>query len=348
MDVVVLSAGSAAELLVGGTRLTVADGPQVVPVDGGRLLWLPAADGVPDQDVASWGAAGPCRLAVLGARTATGAAHALARLRAAGAVDGGTTCALVGLGPDRPAAPELALRARHWGVSVPTDGERLGATEPPTGTAPPTRLPGRTLVLGGIRSGKSALAEDLLAAEPAVTYLAAGAAPSAAEPGDGPGLGDGPADGEWARRVAAHRARRPGWWRTVEGPDLAAAADGDRPVLLDSVGSWLTGTLDAVGAWSDEPGWQDRLAAAQDRLLRDWRAAPGPVVAVAEEVGWGLVPATAAGRLFTDELGRLNQRLAAVAEQVLLCVAGRTVVVASPAAAGAASSAGTDPRAGAR
>jgi adenosylcobinamide kinase / adenosylcobinamide-phosphate guanylyltransferase len=337
----VLARSPDAVLLDGALRLAAGDATDRRTADGARLLWLPAADDLTDAAVTRLAGTPAARFAVLGARTPTGAAHALARLRAAGAVDGGTGCALVGHRHDWPPTAEVSLRARHWGLAVPLDGEPVTAG-PAAGQAPGSRLPRRTLVLGGIRSGKSALAEDLLAAEPSVVYLAATGHPDVADGGP-----DGGPDGEWARRVAAHRERRPAWWRTVEGTDLTAAWAGDAPVLLDSVGSWLAATLDGAGAWAEAVGWRDRYLAERDRLLRAWRSTPVPVVAVAEEVGSGLVPTTASGRLFTDELGRLNQLLAAGSEQVLLCVAGRTVVVASPWAGRTASSAGTDPRAGA-
>lgn len=354
-------ARSPAAVLVDGARLGIGAGTAAEQggPDGGRLLWLPEADAPGDGGPAVL-AGPPARFVLLGARMPVGAARALARLRAAGAVDGGTVAALVGHRHDWPPPAELRLRARHWGLALPADGDRLAgpvdagpvdAGPADAAAAGTDRLPRRTLVLGGTRSGKSALAEDLLAAEPAVVYLAAGG-PAGTPDGDGPAVdgsdGDGP-DGEWARRVAAHRERRPAWWRTVESTDLAATLETARaagaPVLLDSTGSWLAAALDAAGAWTGAPGWRERYLAERDRLLQAWRGTPVPLVAVAEEVGSSLLPVTASGRLFTDELGRLHQLLAGSTEQVLQCVAGRTVVVASPEAGRAASSTGTDPRA---
>lgn len=166
----------------------------------------------------------------------------------------------------------------------------------------------RVLVTGGARSGKSVLAESLLAGHAHVVYLATGPRP-------------GGADVEWQQRVATHRDRRPAGWRTVEDPDAAAVlGTGSAPVLLDCVGTWLTAVMDAAGTW-DGHGDAD-LALAVGRLLDAWCTTGRDVVAVTNEVGSGVVPATSAGRRFRDELGRLNARLAAAADEVVLCTAG--------------------------
>lgn len=180
-------------------------------------------------------------------------------------------------------------------------------------TLPGTGLPGlsttrRVLVTGGSRSGKSAHAEALLADQPAVVYLATGPTPDDGDP-------------EWAARVRAHRERRPRTWTTLVTPNAASAlADGTGPVLLDSVGTWLTAAMDAAGTW--EGRGDDHLAAAVDSLVDTWVRSERDVVAVTEEVGSGVVPATASGRRFADELGRLNARLAAAADEVWLVTVG--------------------------
>ena len=161
-----------------------------------------------------------------------------------------------------------------------------------------------TLVLGGARSGKSEVAE-LIAARLAgpVTYLAT------LEPGDDPGL---------AARIEAHRARRPAGWRTVEaGAELPAALRSvPGPVLVDALGPWVAaspGMIVDAGA----------LCAALTGRAAD-------TVVVSEEVGLGVHPATESGRRFRDALGTLNQSVAAVADEVLLVVAGRILRLDPP------------------
>jgi len=150
-------------------------------------------------------------------------------------------------------------------------------------------------VLGGGRSGKSAFAESLLADVPAVEYVAT----AMADPGDV----------EWTARIAAHRARRPQRWSTLETSDIAGVLRRDGvPVLIDSITLWLSADL-------DDPGRVDDLCTA-------WDASARRVVAVSDEVGSGVVPASEAGRRFRDALGLLNQRLAAAADDVHLVVAG--------------------------
>ncbi len=175
----------------------------------------------------------------------------------------------------------------------------------------------RTLVLGGIRSGKSRWAEDAIArALPAgrpVRYLAP--APTV------------PADADWARRVAEHRDRRPAHWSTVETDDVATQLRQSPhcPTLVDDLGGWLMCTLDRLGAWDDG---SDGSVTGQ---VRDMLTAVGdfaaPLMLVSPEVGLTVVPATASGRRFADELGSLNQQLAAVCDQVVLVVAGQALPI---------------------
>jgi adenosylcobinamide kinase/adenosylcobinamide-phosphate guanylyltransferase len=174
------------------------------------------------------------------------------------------------------------------------------------------QLHGRVLVIGGARSGKSAYAESLLSPHRAVTYVAT----APARPGDS----------DWAARIAAHKLRRPLSWATVETEDLAAvladAAPGDPPLLVDSVTAWLTSAMDEAGSWKGDAAAEDKLAAAVEALGDAWSRTAGPVVAVTDEVGLSVVPETTSGRLFRDELGALNQRLAADADTVWLVTAG--------------------------
>lgn len=233
----------------------------------------------------------------------------VARLRRTGAVDAGTHVVAVHLSHHNPPETELARRLAAWGATPGRDGEVVDAGQRRCPPAPPRRV----LVLGGARSGKSAAAERLLAAEPDVTYVATG-----------PPAGDDDAD--WAARVRHHRSRRPQGWRTVETTDVVAALrSACSPVLVDCAGTWLAAVLQRSGAWDGTPGWQERAQEEVDALVTAWRQTTVPVVAVSNEVGSGVVPAHRSGAVFRDWLGRLNQRLAAHSERTLLVVAGRTV-----------------------
>lgn len=166
----------------------------------------------------------------------------------------------------------------------------------------------RILVTGGVRSGKSRHAEGLLADRADVRYVAAGPERD---------------DADWAQRVQAHRARRPASWETVETRDLAAALATDRPVLVDCLGTWLTGVVDEAGRWDDD---QDALGAWLDGLVDQALAAmTDDVVLVTNEVGLGVVPEHRSGRLFRDLLGSVNQRVGAAVDEVHLVVAGRVL-----------------------
>ena len=163
-----------------------------------------------------------------------------------------------------------------------------------------------TLVLGGARSGKSRYAESLITARaPPWIYIATAQA----------------GDDEMARRIAAHRARRNAGWQMIEAPhDLAGAletASAHAPLLVDCMTLWLTNRMLAEADLDAEIG---RL---EDALLR--RA--GMAVLVSNEVGYGIVPDNALARRFQDAQGRLNQRLAASADRVVLVVAGLPLAV---------------------
>jgi adenosylcobinamide kinase / adenosylcobinamide-phosphate guanylyltransferase len=157
-----------------------------------------------------------------------------------------------------------------------------------------------TLVLGGARSGKSAVAERLCGDGP-VVYVATAEVE----------------DADMAARVAAHQARRPPGWSTVEaGGDLAGALRGApaaATVLVDSLTTWLARL----------PGFD----ADAGEVCAALAARPGPTVVVSDEVGLGVHPSSEAGRLFRDRLGELNQAVAAVADRALLVVAGRVLAL---------------------
>ncbi len=162
-----------------------------------------------------------------------------------------------------------------------------------------------TLVLGGARSGKSRYAESLVTALPRPwIYVATAQA----------------LDHEMAARIRAHRARRGAGWTTVEAPrDLAAALSSHRgaPILVDCLTLWLSNLMMADA----------QVDAEIDRLGEALARAAAPVVLVANEVGSGIVPDNALARRFRDLQGGLNQRIAALADRVVLLVAGLPLFV---------------------
>lgn len=239
----------------------------------------------------------------------------LGALRRAGTVNDVTRVVSVHLDHRWPSPAGLTRRLDQWGVVPVPDGTRLPVPSPASGG---TRLKGRTVVIGGSRSGKSEEAELRLAAAPYVTYVATG-----------PRRDDDPS---WRARIDAHRQRRPAHWRTEETADLAhvlTTASPSGALLIDGIGTWLTAVMDACEVWN-EPDPAGGPAARRvdehiDALIAAWRTARTTLVAVTDEVGGGLVPETPGGRYFRDVLGALNQRLAAESEHAVLVVAGRAV-----------------------
>ena len=293
----------------------------VTAADGSRLLYATDTGPFPAATLAATdGAAYDVVLLeeTWGDRSAPAADHhdlrtfaaTVAELRRRGAITERTRVAPVHLGHHNPPAAELAARLAAWDVELLADGTTITTGESRT----PATRPGRTLVLGGARSGKSRTAERMLAAEPRVTYLATGVI-------------DGD-DDEWSARVATHRARRPASWETVESTDvakvLAARTAADPPLLVDCLTLWLTAAMQDAGCWEpDAPAAAEaRLAAAVEDLVAAWRGCRGRVVAVSNEVGQGVVPATPAGRRFRDEMGRVNAAVAAESDAVWLVTAG--------------------------
>jgi adenosylcobinamide kinase / adenosylcobinamide-phosphate guanylyltransferase len=287
-------------------------GYEVTAPSGEQLLYLPpggAPAGVADRN-GHTASAVPAPYDMVAADV-VGRPDAVARLRSAGAVGTATDVLAVHLDHDVPPGPELVRRLAAAGARAVPDGTTLtvGAYHPVPD------VPRRTLVTGGARSGKSWEAERRLAAFPGVLYVATG------------GSRDG--DPEWDTRVRAHRERRPGSWLTAETCDLVPLlTDDGPPLLIDCLSLWLTDTMDRVNAWDDAAWSSGGEKALRDRtgeLVAAVRETRRTVVAVTNEVGAGVVPATRSGRRFRDELGRLNAAVAGECEQVLLVVAGQAI-----------------------
>lgn len=168
----------------------------------------------------------------------------------------------------------------------------------------PPRL---TLVIGGARSGKSRYAEAMVRElPPPWLYVATAEA----------------LDDEMRERIAQHRDRRDARWQAVHAPrdlpeTVCRLAEGRQPMLVDCLTLWLSNCLLAD---LDPDEVTDRLIAALEK-------ASGPVVIVSNEVGLGIVPDTPLGRRFRDAQGRLNQRVAGIADRVVMMVAGLPLAV---------------------
>lgn len=313
LQVVAASAGDRRTTAAGHQVRAVGHGSglawDVVGPDGTRLLYAARGGALHPAEALPQDAGYDVVLAGFGSRggpagSPSGLATLLAALRRQGAVTPTTDVRAVGYGHREPMPDVLQHHLAAWGVRDLRDGDTVPVERLDAGPRPPG---GRTLVLGGVRSGKSALAEQLVAAHPYVTYVATG--------------GSRADDVEWQQRVSAHRARRPGTWQTLETTDLVTcirAATG--AVLIDCLGTWLTAALDRHGVWDGAP--VTPVEAEVQEVLAAWRASTHPLVAVSNEVGSGVVPTHRSGRLFRDLLGRINAQVAAESETVLLTVAG--------------------------
>jgi adenosylcobinamide kinase / adenosylcobinamide-phosphate guanylyltransferase len=162
------------------------------------------------------------------------------------------------------------------------------------------------VLLGGARSGKSALAVRLAATSGApVVFVATGEA----------------GDGEMAARIERHREERPAGWTTVEEPRALLAAVAGAPagscLVVDCLSLWVANLIEDTAA----EGIEGEAAAAADAAA----GRSGPTIAVSNEVGLGIVPATPLGRAYRDVLGRVNQTWVAAAGEAMLVVAGRVL-----------------------
>lgn len=164
----------------------------------------------------------------------------------------------------------------------------------------------KELILGGTRSGKSALAlQHALASGKNVTFIATATA----------------GDDEMATRIERHKTDRPAHWMLIEEPIALAEvllqhADEQSCLLVDCLTLWLCNLL--AGETSDEAPFITQ----RDALLKALPQLPGHVIFVSNEVGFGITPMGQINRRFVDEAGRLHQQLASVCDQVTLTVAG--------------------------
>ena len=169
----------------------------------------------------------------------------------------------------------------------------------------------RELILGGARSGKSALAERRAAASGlAVSYIATAQA----------------RDDEMRERIEHHRLRRPQQWTVVEEPYALAAvlrehASPERCLLVDCLTLWLSNLL------AEEPVDETAFVRARDEFLQLLPQLPGEVILVSNEVGLGIVPLGELSRRFCDESGRLHQAVAERGERVTFVTAGLPIAV---------------------
>jgi adenosylcobinamide kinase/adenosylcobinamide-phosphate guanylyltransferase len=172
-----------------------------------------------------------------------------------------------------------------------------------------SRAPAKTLILGGIRSGKSRHAAEIAQARGcAVTIIATGTAQ----------------DREMTERIALHRAHRPKEWSVIEEPirladAMTAACMPSRIVIVDCLTLWLTNLM-----CGEDPEATRRESA---QLLEIVPRLRGDCVLVSNEVGFGIIPANALARRFADEAGALHQHLAALCDRVILMAAGLPLIL---------------------
>jgi len=177
-----------------------------------------------------------------------------------------------------------------------------------------------SVILGGARSGKSGYAEQLAAERGRqILYVATAQA----------------WDAEMAERIANHRTQRPDTWQTLEAPiavgNAISSALQKQPqtdlILLDCLTLLASNLLITLPEDATEAAATTVLMAEIDALLVVWRASNAQWIIVSNEVGLGIVPPYALGRLYRDALGRANQRLAAAAAEVIFMVAGLPMIV---------------------
>lgn len=164
-----------------------------------------------------------------------------------------------------------------------------------------------TLVTGAARSGKSEWAESLAAKKSkSVVYVATSIINSE--------------DKEWQARIIKHQQRRPNHWQTVSAPqELSATVEkalASECLLIDSLGTWVANLLEL-----DADSW----AKTTETLLTSLQTSPAAIILVAEETGWGVIPAYKSGRIFRDRLGDLIRQTGSIADTVYLVTGGHAL-----------------------
>lgn len=187
-------------------------------------------------------------------------------------------------------------------------------------------MPASILVTGPARSGKSEFAERLILQAHPQSQTSQSQTSQSQTPQSQTEVVyiatayQNRSDREWQARIVKHRDRRPQTWRTIESPrDLVGSIRACNhqavppTVLIDSLGTWVANWLDDdIAAWKNEC----------DDLIAELGTYRGRIICVAEETGWGVIPAYPSGRLFRDRLGDLTRSTAAIVDRVYLVVAG--------------------------
>ena len=174
-----------------------------------------------------------------------------------------------------------------------------------------------TLIIGGARSGKSTLAQEMAdQVKGKVLFVAT------AEAGDA----------EMAARIAAHKQARPSHWTTLEtptglGPRITASLKGEKTVVVDCI-TLLVNNLFQAHGWPEDADLMDRVVREETGgLIAAMDASGADFIIVSNEVGLGIVPGDPLSRIYRDVLGRANQMLAARADNVYLLVAGLSLTL---------------------
>ncbi len=168
-------------------------------------------------------------------------------------------------------------------------------------------MPKHILVTGPTRSGKSEWAENLAhnLVKP-IIYVATAL--------------ENPDDPQWQTRIEKHRLRRPSQWQTLSVPyDLSMTIEKALPphcLLIDSLGTWVANELD-----KDEETWETITI----QLLKSIKETSVDLIFVAEETGWGVVPAYPLGRQFRDRLGHLTRQVGAMVDTTYLVAGGHAL-----------------------